>query len=136
MKRRGAMVTNSSSVYEEACAEDVVGMMMALAGRLPAALGNQRGGRGWPDKEIRRGSRLLVGQTVILLSYGAIARRVVELLAPYRMNVIAVRRKPSGDEAVRGVSEGGLDALLPTADHVLNILPGGAATKGVMLAAR
>ena len=94
---RGAVVTNSSSVYEEPCAEHVVGMMMSLARRLPAAMANQHGARGWPDKELRRGSRLLVGQTVVLLSFGAIARRVVELLSPYRMNLIAVRRRPAGD---------------------------------------
>jgi phosphoglycerate dehydrogenase-like enzyme len=129
---RGAMVSNSSSVYEEPCAEHVVAMMLALARQLPASLDNQRGPKGWPDKELRRNSRLLTGQTVILLSFGAIARRVVELLAPYRMNVIAVRRKPVGDEPVRVVSESELDALLPAADHVLNILPGGQATRSFM----
>jgi phosphoglycerate dehydrogenase-like enzyme len=111
MAKRGAMVTNSSSVYEEPCAEHVVAMMLALA-------------------------RRLTGQTAILLSFGAIARRVVELLAPYRMNLIAVRRRPSGDEPIRVVAEDQLDALLPQADHVLNILPGGAATRGFVSARR
>lgn len=136
MAKRGAMVTNSSSVYEEPCAEHVVAMMLALARRLPGAMDNQRGAKGWPDKELRRQSRLLTGQTAILLSFGAIARRVVELLAPYRMNLIAVRRKPSGDEPIRVVAADQLDALLPQADHVLNILPGGAATRGFASAQR
>jgi phosphoglycerate dehydrogenase-like enzyme len=136
MAKRGAMVTNSSSVYEEPCAEHVVAMMLALARRLPGAMDNQRGAKGWPDKELRRYSRLLTGQTAILLSFGAIARRVVELLAPYRMNLIAVRRRPSGDEPIRVVAEDQLDALLPQADHVLNILPGGAATRGFVSARR
>jgi phosphoglycerate dehydrogenase-like enzyme len=127
---RGAVVTNSSSVYEEPCAEHVVAMMMSLARRLPGAMANQHGAKGWPDRELRRGSRLLVGQTVVVLSFGAIARRVVELLAPFRMNLIAVRRRPSGDEAIRVVAEDQLDAILPLADHVLNIMPGGAGTKG------
>jgi phosphoglycerate dehydrogenase-like enzyme len=133
---RGAVVTNSSSVYEEPCAEHVVAMMMSLARRLPGAMENQHGARGWPDRELRRGSRLLVGQTVVLLSFGAIARRVVELLAPFRMNLIAVRRHPAGDEAIRVVAEDQLDGILPEADHVLNILPGGAGTKGFVSARR
>src|SRR5205823_1544574 len=110
---RGAVLTNSSSVYEEPCAEHAVAMMMSLARQLPAALDNQWGTKGWPDKELRRGSRLLVGQTVVVLSFGAIARRVVELLAPFRMNLIAVRRRPAGDEPIRVVEEDQLDAILP-----------------------
>ena len=133
---RGAAVTNSSSVYEEPCAEHLVAMMLAMGRQLPAAQENQRGAKAWPDKELRRNSRLLTGQTVILLSFGAIARRVVELLAPYRMNVIAVRRKISGNEPIRTITEDQLDALLPEADHVLNILPGGAATKAFISARR
>jgi phosphoglycerate dehydrogenase-like enzyme len=133
---RGAMLTNSSSVYEEPCAEHVVAMMLALARRLPGAMHNQHDAKGWPHMELRRQSRLLTGQTAILLSFGAIARRVLELLAPYRMNLIAVRRTPSGDEPIRVVPEDHLDALLPHADHVLNILPGGAATKQFVSAHR
>jgi phosphoglycerate dehydrogenase-like enzyme len=136
MKARGGMVTNSSSVYEEPCAEHLVAMMLSLARQLPAGLANQCGEKGWPSAEIRRASHLLLGQTVVLLSFGAIARRVVELLAPYRMNLIAVRRKPSGKETIRTILENELDAVLPLADHVLNILPGGAATKGYISAKR
>jgi phosphoglycerate dehydrogenase-like enzyme len=129
---RGAMLSNSSSVYEDPCAQHLVAMMLSLARQLPESLDNQRASKNWPDKQLRRTSRLLTGQTVILLSFGAIARRVVELLAPYRMNIIAVRRKPSGDEPARVVAETDLEALLPAADHVLNILPGGDATRSFM----
>ncbi len=136
MKSRGGMVTNSSSVYEEPCAEHLVAMIFSMARQLPASLANQRETKGWPAAEIRKSSRLLVGQTAVLLSFGAIARRVVELLAPYRMNLIAVRRTPSGKEPIRTISENELDAVLPQADHVLNILPGGEATKGYVSAKR
>lgn len=136
MKSRGGMVTNSSSVYEEPCAEHLVAMMLSLARQLPVSLANQRETKGWPSAEIRKASRLLVGQTAVLLSFGAIARRVVELLAPYRMNLIAVRRTPTGKEPIRTIAESQLDAVLPQADHVLNILPGGAATKQYVSAKR
>jgi phosphoglycerate dehydrogenase-like enzyme len=127
---RGAVVTNSSSVYEEPCAQHAVAMMLGLARQLTASYDNQRGARGWPANEIRKACRLLgPGQTLVILSYGAIAKRVVELLAPYRLNVIAVRRKPAGNEPVRTIAEADADSVLPLADHVLNILPGGPATR-------
>src|SRR6266581_9200210 len=83
LRSRGAILTNSSSVYEEPCAEHVVAMMYALARRLPTSIANQLGPRAWPANQIRKESRLLTGQTALLLSFGAIARRVVELLAPF-----------------------------------------------------
>src|SRR4051794_20000783 len=101
MAARGGRVTNSSSVYEEPCAEHLVAMMLSLARQLPASLTNQRETKAWPAAEIRKASRLLVGQTAVLLSFGAIATRVVELLAPYRMNLISVRRTPTGKEPIR-----------------------------------
>jgi phosphoglycerate dehydrogenase-like enzyme len=73
---------------------------------------------------------------VVILSLGAIARRLAELLWPLGMNVIAVRRNPRGDEPVRTVAEARVEEVLPLADHVVNILPGGAGTRGFMSAAR
>jgi phosphoglycerate dehydrogenase-like enzyme len=132
LRARNGVLTNSSSVYEEPCAQHIVAMMLSLARQLPASLDNQRGPKRWPAKEIRRSSQLLTGQTAVLLSFGAIARRVVELLAPFRMNLVAVRRKPSTQDAVRTIAESELDSVLPAADHVLNILPGGQSTRGFM----
>src|SRR5438270_9045931 len=92
---RDGFLTNSSSVYEEPCAEHVVAMMLALARKLPASFENQAGEKAWPAKQLRQQSHLLTGQTVLLLSFGAIARRVVELLVPFRMNLVALRRTPT-----------------------------------------
>jgi phosphoglycerate dehydrogenase-like enzyme len=133
---RGGILTNSSSVYEEPCAEHIVAMIYALARQLPASIVNQQGPKAWPANQLRRQSRLLTGQTVLLLSFGAIARRVVELLAPFRMNLIALRRNPTGKEPIKTITESQLDSILPTADHVLNILPGGQSTKSFVTAQR
>ena len=96
---------------------------MALARRLPDSLANQNAARQWLMWEIRAESYLLKGQTALLLSYGAIARRLCELLAPLKMNLIAVRRNPTGDEPIKTITEMQLSEYLPTADHVINILP-------------
>lgn len=133
---RGGVLTTSSGVYDEACAEHVLAMMLALARRLPQALDAQRTDRGWDSVGARAASRLLVGERVVLLGFGAIARRLVELLAPFRMDVVAVRRHARGDEPVRVVAESELDAHLAAADHVVNLLPGGAGTVRLMDARR
>src|SRR5687768_10580685 len=42
MRLRGAMLTNSSHVYDEPCAQHAVAMMLSLARQLPASLETQR----------------------------------------------------------------------------------------------
>lgn len=128
LRARGTVLTSSSWVYTEPCAEHLLGMMLALARRLPPTLDNQRGPHGWPAPELRADSRLLVGQTALILGFGSIGRRMVELLTPFRMNLMAVRRSVRGDEGIPTHRESLLEELLPQADHVLNILPGGSAT--------
>jgi len=119
---RGAIVTNSSDVYAEPCAQHLLAMITSLARGLPLALDAQRGGRSW-RMSLRPTLPLLNGQTVLLLGFGAIARRLVELLRPLEMNVIAVRRHLSGDESIRVVTASELDPLLPSVDHMVNTLP-------------
>jgi phosphoglycerate dehydrogenase-like enzyme len=136
LKERGIALTNSSSVYNEPCAEHVLAMMMALARRLPDSVQNQLTTRAWPQWETRAETSLLKGQTAVLLSYGAIARRLCELLAPFHMNLIAVRRTPSGNETIKTVTEAELNEYLPTADHVINILPANPDTKNFVNADR
>ena len=123
LRARGAAFTNSSAVYQEPCAEHCLAMMLSLARRLPQCVVDQRAARSWNAAEHRIQCRLLTGQTAVILGYGAIARRLVELLQPLRMSVICVRRKPTGDEGVRTVSDEQLDEVLPTADHVVSTLP-------------
>jgi phosphoglycerate dehydrogenase-like enzyme len=133
---RGAVLTNSSSVYEEPCAEHALAMMLALARRLGDAVDEQRGARGWPSHELRAGSRLLSGQSTLILGHGAIARRLIELLAPFHMKISVVRRSVKGNETVPTFANSEVERLIPLADHIVNILPGGAGTANFMSAER
>lgn len=137
VKRNDTAVCNASSIYADPCAQHTLAMMLALARRLPQSLENQRTSRGWPYLPLRAESKLFNGQTALLVGYGAIARRLAELLAPFRMNVLGFRRRPSGGESgvrMRTIDE--LDAHLPSADHVINILPASAETAKFFDAAR
>ncbi len=119
----GAALTNSSMVYDEPCAEHVLAMMLALARRLPQSLIDQQTTRPWRAAEHRIQSRLLTGQTALIYGYGAIGRRLAELLSPLKMKIVGVRRTIRGGEAARVVIAEEAEALLPAADHVINILP-------------
>lgn len=123
LRRRGAMMTNSSTVYDEPCAQHTAAMILALARRLPQALIDQIGPRSWNYLPLRAQSRLLNGQKVLMYGFGAIGRRLAELLMPFRMNLIGVRRSPRGDEPIQMVRESDADAVLSEADHVVNLLP-------------
>ncbi len=123
MTARGGTLTNSSSVYNAPCAEHLLAMILALARQLPQGWANQHAVRGWPGEVHRRQSYLLDGQRVLIYGYGAIGRRLAELLAPLRMDVTGVRRRTDGPEPVRLVTPEAAEGLLGAADHVVNILP-------------
>jgi len=136
LQSRGGMLTNSSDVYSEPCAQHILAMMLGLARQLPTALLDQHGPRAWPYLPMRSTSHLLLGQTAIIYGYGAIARRLVELLHPFRMSVVGVRRNPRGDESIRVVTVDDADTLVPQADHVINILPASHETENFFNARR
>ena len=136
LAEKGAILTNSSSVYDEPCAQHLLAMMLAFSRRLPQAQDEQRGGREWRSSQLRAESTLFQDGKVLIVGYGAIARRLVELLKPFGVEVVAVRREPTGDEAIPTFPIDELDRLLPEADHVANVLPANASTDGLFDAAR
>lgn len=132
LKERRVLLTNSSSVYNEPCAQHLLAMITSLARQLPAALDSQRDNKSWPMNQLRASSHLLNGQTVLILGFGAIARRLVELLQPLQMKLIALRRTPTGDEPIRVKHISEVDELLPLAHHVVNILPANDQTRNFL----
>lgn len=133
---RGTILTNSSAVYDEPCAQHLLAMMLSLARNLPAALDVQRGERSWSMSSLRSSSRLLNGQTVLMLGFGSIAQRLAELLQPLNMNLIAVRRNIAGNEPIAIIDTAKVDEYLPLADHVVNILPANEQTRNFLNVSR
>lgn len=134
MKARNAILTNSSSVYDEPCAEHVLSMMLAVSRQLPQCWQDQATTRSWHAAEHRSRCQLLVNQTALILGFGAIARRLVELLLPFRMKLTAVRRSVTGTEPIPTFPFTQLAKLVPQADHVVNILPSNPTTDGLFTA--
>lgn len=130
LRTRNARLTTSSGVYSEPCAQHVLAMMMSFARRLPESLLTQQTDCSWPAVERRQRSFLLNGQTALIFGYGEIAARLCELLAPFRMKLLGVRRRARGNEPIELIQESQLAEYLPQVDHVINVLPANASTIG------
>ena len=94
--KRGAAITNSRGAHAIPIAEHVVGMLVALARRLRAAIVEQtttgmRRENWWVGPEV---PEELFGKTLGLFGYGAIGREVARRALGLGMKVLALRRHP------------------------------------------
>ncbi|MGA2571836.1 MAG: 2-hydroxyacid dehydrogenase [Terracidiphilus sp.] len=72
----------------------------------------------------------LTGKTVLLVGYGAIGQEIERMLAPFRVKLQRVARRPRKEPEVHAVSE--LDDLLPHAEIVVLILPATVESRGLI----
>lgn len=135
-RARGSAFTNASGVFADPCAQHVLAMILALNRQLLPSHNDQITDQSWHYTERRYDSRLLTGQTVLMLGYGAIGRRLTELLAPFGVTLYALRRQTRSETGVRIVAETELTRILPLVDHIVNILPANPATDGYVNARR
>lgn len=135
-RARGAAFSNVSEVFADPCAQHVLAMMLAFGRRLLPSYRDQITDRSWHYAERRYDSRLLTGQSVLLLGYGAIGRRLTDLLAPFGVKLTAVRRQTRSERGVRIIPEESVSSALAEADHVVNILPDNASTRNYVNARR
>ena len=120
---KGAALTTSSGVFADPCAQHLLAMILALNRELLGAYREQSTDRGWKHKAHRQNARLLTGKTVLLLGFGAIGKRLAELLKPFGCTIYAVRRQTRSESAVRIVPEEDVTGVLALADHVVDVLP-------------
>ncbi len=135
-RARGAAFSNVSEVFADPCAQHVLAMMLALGRQLLPSHRDQLGDHSWHYAKRRYDSRLLTGQSVLMLGFGAIGRRLAELLAPFGMKLTAVRRQTRAERGVRIIPEEHVSSALAEADHVVNILPDNASTRNYVNARR
>lgn len=128
--RAGIAVCNNSGPGAEAVAEHALGLMLDLAKKITAA---DRALRSGPlgDRLSFRGSQLL-GKTLGVVGLGAIGGRLVELCAPFGMEVLVF--DPYLDQATaraRQVALVGLAELVERSDFVQVTCPLTAETRGL-----
>jgi D-3-phosphoglycerate dehydrogenase / 2-oxoglutarate reductase len=128
--RAGIAVCNNSGPGAEAVAEHALGFMLDLAKKITVADRAVRSGR-LGDRMALRGSQLL-GKTLGVVGLGAIGGRLVELCAPFGMEILA--HDPYVDEATaaqRGVMLVELGELVERSDFVQVTCPLTAETRGL-----
>jgi phosphoglycerate dehydrogenase-like enzyme len=118
--REGIVLTRTIGDFPQRIAEYVLGYLLADALGVPEAL-RQMEARAWK----RWTPRSLAGRSLLVAGYGAIGRRVAEAARGIGMSTRGVRRGPlTSEDLALGVEEpGALEALLPAADVVVNLLP-------------
>ncbi len=129
--RAGIAVCNNSGPGAEAVAEHALGFMLDLAKKITSADRVLRAGD-LGDRMALRGTQLL-GKTLGVIGLGAIGGRLVELCAPFGMEVVVF--DPYLDEATavaRGVQRVSLAELLERADFVQVTCPLTAETEGLI----
>lgn len=122
--RKGIQLCNSAHVFNRACADHLFAFLLAQSRQLPLALRTRsmEAGRDWVH--LRNHCVPLDGQDLLILGFGAIGERLVELLRPYPLHITAYRRTPADRPDVRMIHRpADLQAALGKADHILNILP-------------
>ena len=129
--RAGIAVCNNSGPGAEAVAEHALGFMLDLAKKITAADRMLRAGP-LGDRLVLRGSQLS-GKTLGVIGLGAIGGRLVELCAPFGMEVLVV--DPYLDEVsapARGVQVVTLAELLERSDFVQVTCPLTSETEGLI----
>jgi lactate dehydrogenase-like 2-hydroxyacid dehydrogenase len=127
-RARGIKVTNTPNVLNDAVAEMTIGLMIALARRIPGADRFVREGK-WPAGGYPL-QRELTGKTVGILGLGRIGREIAMRAQAMKMRVVYNGRHRQPREPY--VYYDDLTAMARDADWLVVIAPGGKATEGIV----
>src|SRR5712691_5195718 len=122
------VITSARGIRARAIAEHVLGVCIALARRLPAAMRAQLAHR-WAQDELEGATvdiRTLEGQRMGIVGLGAIGIELVKIARPFGLRISAIRRRV-GEPGPEGVDEiwplDRLNDLLSKSDIVILALP-------------
>jgi phosphoglycerate dehydrogenase-like enzyme len=132
-RARGIQVARTTGSNAVPVAEFTVGLMIALARKIPFAHASTVAG-GWAKNEVWKQSLLVSGKTVGIIGLGSIGKGVAKRLAGFDCTLLYHNRNrlPEAEEAALGVSYRSLDALLAESDILSLNCPLTEATKGLI----
>ncbi|QIE54959.1 2-hydroxyacid dehydrogenase [Pikeienuella piscinae] len=117
----GARVSNTPDVLNDAMAEITVGLMVALARRIPEADAYTRAGD-WAGKGNFPLTAELTGATAGILGLGRIGKEIARRLVPMKMQVVYHGRREQKDQPYRYFPS--LIEMAKAADWLVVITPG------------
>ena len=123
----GVVVCNARGVYDGPLAEWVVGAILAFQRGFVRARDAQATGE-WASFELDE----LAGRRVVILGFGSIGTAVAERLRPFGVEIVGIAR--TRRDGALGLED--LDAVLPGADVLVDLLPLTGETAGFLDARR
>ena len=112
-------ITNLAGFFAEPVAESILaGVLALLRGVDRLVLDRQR--HHWDGETLRTRLKTLAGADVVLFGFGAINKRVAELLASFGCRLTTITRE-----------SGALESALPNADLVIAVVPDTPGTRNV-----
>lgn len=115
---RGIRVVSGNDFFAESVAEGTIGYILSALRDIPKYSSRLKNERKWKtSSDTNRG---LLGKTVGIVSYGAIAHHLVRMLQPFRVKIKIYDIKPIPDEdKVRyNIAEASLEEVFSTCDIV------------------
>jgi lactate dehydrogenase-like 2-hydroxyacid dehydrogenase len=126
---RGIVVTNTPNVLDDEVADFTVGLLMATIRRFPQADQHVRTGR-WSNGENFPLGASLRNRRIGIVGMGRIGRVIAKRLDGFDVPIAYHSRRPRTDLRYPYFAE--LQALAADVDTLIVVLPGGAATKGII----
>lgn len=128
-RARGIRVTATPHVLDDAVAELAIGLMIALARRIPAAHAHVRSGA-WADGRTFGLTRELSGGTLAILGLGRIGKEIARRAEALRMHIVYHGRHRQADVPHPYFAD--VVSMARAADVLVCAVPGGAATAGLV----
>ena len=128
-----------SSFHGRLMAETVIGMMLAFSRGIKEAI--EREDEVWPRAEMASSMRHLRRGHAVILGFGSIGKWIGKLLKPFGVRLTGVNRANTDrpdyfDAADAVVALDRLDAVIPSADHLIVVLPKSGETDNIIDARR
>ncbi len=113
--------------HGEMMAESALSALLYMNHQMPLMLQNHAD-RAW-DRNLQQHSRLLSNQCVVIIGFGSIGQAFGRLIGTTGAEVIGVRRSnPCEVDGMQVRTVEDLPEILPSADHVILVLPGDSST--------
>jgi lactate dehydrogenase-like 2-hydroxyacid dehydrogenase len=127
-KKRGIMVTHTPDVLNDDVADLALGLLLAVARKIPAADKFTRNAD-WLDGPFQL-TRKLTGAKLGMVGMGRIGQAIAKRAAAFDMDIAYTSRNPRTDVSYRYVATP--NALAAEVDFLVIITPGGAGTKNLI----
>ena len=127
-KKRGIMVTHTPDVLNDDVADLALGLLLAVARKIPAADRFTRNAD-WLDGPFQL-TRKLTGAKLGMVGMGRIGQAIAKRAAAFDMDIAYTSRNPRTDVSYRYVATP--TALAAEVDFLVIITPGGAGTKNLI----